>query len=111
MTAGLLTMLSSPSDLPRTAVLWGFAVASFGWIYTVTIRREEEFLSKTYGEEFRNYITAVPCICPCAGLTGFFDTTAYSREVFLKNKEWRGISAALALVVFAGLRIKFKYGF
>lgn len=109
MTAGLLTMLSSPSRPLLTAGLWIFAVEAFGWIYYVTIRREEEYLMSVYGEDFRRYVASVPCLFPARGISGFFDLGAYSREVFLRNKEWRGLTAAAALAAFAALRI--KYGF
>ncbi|HNW45272.1 MAG TPA: isoprenylcysteine carboxylmethyltransferase family protein [Elusimicrobiales bacterium] len=109
MTAGLMTMLSSPSRPLLTAGVWLLAIAAFGWIYYVTIKKEEEFLLGVYGDAFRSYVAAVPCLLPLRGAGGFFDTAAYSRDVFRKNKEWRGISAALALALFVAARI--KYGF
>jgi protein-S-isoprenylcysteine O-methyltransferase Ste14 len=110
MTAGLVTMLSAPSRPLLTAGIWFFAVASFGWIYYVTIKAEEVFLLETYGQDFRDYMSSVPAILPgLGGLAGFFDFSAYSREVFIRNKEWRGMSAALALAAFVATRV--KYGF
>ena len=110
MTAGLLVMLSSPSRPLLTAGIWLAAIAGFGWVYYVTIKAEEVFLQATYGKDFEAYKAAAPAILPCPrGLAGFFDLSAYSREVFIKNKEWRGISAALALAIFVATRI--KYGF
>jgi len=109
MTAGLLLMLSAPSRPLLTAGVWLFAIASFGAIYYVTIRREEEFLLAAYGSAFKNYVAAVPSLFPSRGVAGFFEPKAYSREVFRRNKEWRGMSASLALTVFSALRI--KYGF
>ncbi|MEI7528145.1 MAG: methyltransferase [Elusimicrobiota bacterium] len=109
LTGGLLLMLSSPSRPLLTAGLWLFAVASFGWIYYVTIRAEQEFLLAAYGEDFSKYMAAVPCLFPSRGLCGFFDRAAYSREVFARNKEWRGLSASLALAVFIALRIKYAF--
>ena len=110
MTAGLVTMLSAPSRPLLTAGVWVFAVAAFGWIYYVTIKAEEAFLLETYGREFEAYKAAAPALLPCPrGLAGFFDTAAYSKEVFLRNKEWRGLSAAFLLAIFVAARI--KYGF
>ena len=109
MTAGLLIMLSSPSRPLLTAGLWAFAAAAFGWIYYVTIKAEEVFLLSVYGEEFERYKAAAPAILPTPrGLAGFFDLASYSAEVFLKNKEWRGMSAAFALAAFVAAHI---YGF
>lgn len=106
MTAGLVTMLSAPARPLLTAGIWIFAVAAFGWIYHVTIKAEEAFLLATYGKDFETYKAAVPAILPYPrGLAGFFDLSAYSREVFVKNKEWRGLSAALALAAFVAARI------
>lgn len=110
MTGGLLIMLSSPSRPLLTAVVWAFAAAAFGWIYYVTIKAEEKFLLSVYGTEFEKYMGEAPAILPClTGLAGFFDLTAYSSAVFRKNKEWRGMSAMLALVALVAARI--KYGF
>jgi protein-S-isoprenylcysteine O-methyltransferase Ste14 len=110
MTAGLLIMISSPSRPPLTAGLWAFAAAAFGWIYDVTIKAEEAFLLATYGKDFEAYCAAVPALLPCPrGLAGFFDFSAYSKEVFLKNKEWRGMTAMVLLAALTAARI--KYGF
>ncbi len=110
MTAGLLVMLSAPSRPFRTAGIWVFAAAAFGWIYFVTIKAEEVFLLSVYGAEFEKYKAAAPALLPRpGGLSGFFDLASYSVEVFRKNKEWRGMSAAFALALFVAARI--KYGF
>lgn len=110
MTAGLLLTLSAPSRPLLTAGIWIFAAAAFGWIYYVTIKAEEVYLLSVYGAEFEKYMAAVPAILPSPrGLAGFFYLSAYSGEVFRKNKEWRGMSAAFALAVFVAARI--KYGF
>ncbi|MBI4350456.1 MAG: hypothetical protein HY550_03360 [Elusimicrobia bacterium] len=110
MTAGLLLMLSSPSRPLLTAGLWAFAAAAFGWIYYVTIKAEEAYLLSLYGADFERYKASAPALLPAPrGLAGFFDLAAYSGEVFRRNKEWRGMSAALALAAFVAARI--KYGF
>lgn len=110
MTAGLMLMLSSPSRPLLTACIWAFAAASFGWVYYVTIKAEEVYLLSIYGEAFEKYKAAAPAILPSiGGLAGFFDAASYSREVFRKNKEWRGMSAAFALAAFIAARI--HYGF
>lgn len=110
MTAGLMTMLSSPSRPALTAGSWLFAVASFGWIYYVTVKSEEVFLASVYGGEFNDYRNAVPAILPrLSGLAGFFDFSAYSAEVFRRNKEWRGLTAAFLLAALTAARI--QYGF
>lgn len=110
MTAGLLVMLSAPSRPLLTAGAWLFAAAAFGWIYYVTIKAEEAFLLSVYGAEFEKYKQAAPAILPSpGGIAGFFDRAAYSGEVFRKNKEWRGLSAAAALALLVAARI--KYGF
>ncbi|MDO8805640.1 MAG: methyltransferase [Elusimicrobiota bacterium] len=110
MTAGLMIMLSAPSRPLLTAGIWAFAAAAFGWIYYVTIKAEEVFLLSVYGGEFEKYRAAAPAILPSPrGLAGFFDFTSYSGEVFRKNKEWRGMSAAFALAVFVAARIKYDF--
>jgi protein-S-isoprenylcysteine O-methyltransferase Ste14 len=110
MTAGLMIMLSSPSRPLLTGILWAAAAASFGWVYYVTIKAEEAFLLSVYGKDFEAYKAAAPAILPCPrGLLGFFETSAYSREVFRKNKEWRGMTAAFLLAALTAARI--RYGF
>ena len=53
---------------------------------------------------------AVPALLPTpAGLAGFFELSAYSKEVFRKNKEWRGLSATVLLAALTAARI--HYGF
>ena len=110
MTAGLMTMLSSPSRPGLTSGIWLFAVAAFGWIYYVTIKSEEVFLLSVYGKDFEAYKAAVPALLPCpSGLAGFFELSAYSKEVFRKNKEWRGMTAMFLLAALTAARI--RYGF
>lgn len=110
MTAGLLVMLSAPSRPLLTAAVWLFAAASFGWIYYVTIKAEEVFLLSVYGEEFNKYKAAAPALLPGPrGLAGFFERSAYSAEVFRRNKEWRGLSAAAALALLVAARIKYDF--
>lgn len=109
MTAGLMVMLSSPSRPLLTSVLWILAAAAFGWIYYVTIKAEERFLLSTYGEDFSRYMGEVPALLPCRGMGGFFDASAYSAAVFRRNKEWRGMTAAVLLTALVAARI--HYGF
>jgi hypothetical protein len=110
MTLGLLFMLSSPRHPILTGAIWGATLASYLWIYSKTIKSEEEFLSSVYGSQFEAYKKAVPALIPrVAGLKSFFDTSVYSSEIFRKNKEWRGFCAGLALAAFVFFRI--KYGF
>lgn len=110
MTGGLVLMLSAPSRPLLTAGIWLFAAAAFGWIYYVTIKAEEAFLFSVYGAEFDKYKAAAPAILPSLrGLAGFFDLSAYSGEVFRKNKEWRGMTAAFALAALVAARIKYAF--
>lgn len=110
MTGGLMLMLSAPSRPLLTAALWLAAALSFGWVYYVTIKAEEVFLLSVYGKDFEAYKAAAPAILPSpGGLQGFFDLSAYSYEVFRKNKEWRGMTAAFLLAALTAVRI--RYGF
>ncbi|MCX5786357.1 MAG: hypothetical protein NTX59_11780 [Elusimicrobia bacterium] len=110
MTLGMLLMLSSPRHTFRTAAIWCVTLASYSWIYSKQIKHEEEFLSSTYGPQFDEYKKNVPSLVPRpADMKSFFDLSAYSLDVFRKNKEWRGLSAGFALAAFIFCRI--KYGF
>ena len=110
MTAGMLIAMTSAARPALTALLWAGVGVSFAWIYRVTIKAEEQFLRTTYGQAFEDYCKAVPAIlaCPCT-FGGFFDTEAYSREVFLKNKEWRGFSGLTAILVILYLKLHYGY--
>ena len=110
MTMGFILTLSSPNDLTRTIIVWVFAILAFSWIYTKTILAEEEFLQKTYGEDYTNYKKTVNSIIPkCGSLSNFLDFSVYSKETFRKNKEWRGMVAMIVLIIFVAARI--YYGF
>jgi protein-S-isoprenylcysteine O-methyltransferase Ste14 len=107
---GLLTALSNPQELLRTALAWLAAAASFTLIYRVQIKTEEEFLAAAYGAQFAAYKERVPAIFPRpSGLSGFFDRSAYSGDTFRKNKEWRGLLGMAAAAAIVGIRI--EYGF
>lgn len=107
---GLLISLLNPLEPLRTALSWFITAVSFVVIYRVQIKAEEAFLLATYGDEFRDYRARVNAIIPrFSGLPGFFDWRAYSREVFRRNKEWRGFTGMTAAALFVAARI--KYGF
>lgn len=108
MTAGMMLAMTSVSRPVLTALLWAGVGVSFAWIYYVTIKAEEAFLRATYGQAFEDYCRAVPAILPCCP-GGFFEAGAYSKEVFIKNKEWRGLSGLAAIL--AVLYLKLHYGY
>ena len=110
MTLGFMLTLYSPNDIARTLIVWVFAIVAFSWIYKKTIFAEEKFLLKTYGKDYENYKKTVNSIIPKLGsFHNFFDSSVYSGETFRKNKEWRGMVAMIALIIFVGARI--YYGF
>ncbi|MBU2530092.1 MAG: hypothetical protein KKD35_03535, partial [Elusimicrobia bacterium] len=102
--------LSSPNFPVRTAAVWIIAIVAFSWIYRKTILSEEEFLLKTYGQEYISYRETVNSIIPkLNSLHNFFDSRVYSKETFRKNKEWRGMTAMMGIILFVAARI--YYGF
>ncbi|MBI4801134.1 MAG: isoprenylcysteine carboxylmethyltransferase family protein [Elusimicrobia bacterium] len=110
MVLGLLVSLSNPQAPLRTGAVWLITAVSFTLIYRVQIKAEEEFLLSVYGEEFERYRSRVNAILPRpADIAGFFDRTAYSWEIFRKNKEWRGFLGMSAIAAVVAARI--KYGF
>lgn len=110
MTSGMLIAMTSTAKPLLTAVLWAGVGAAFAWIYWVTIKAEEEFLRSTYGQAFEDYCKAVPAIlaCPCT-FSSFFESGAYSRAVFIKNKEWRGLSGLAAILIILYLKLHYGY--
>jgi protein-S-isoprenylcysteine O-methyltransferase Ste14 len=110
MVLGLLISLTNPQAPLRTALAWLVTVVSFTLIYRVQINAEEEFLLATYGAQFDEYRRRVNSILPRpAAVPEFFNGSAYSREIFRKNKEWRGFLGMAAVAVIVAARI--KYGF
>jgi len=108
MMLGLMIALSNPQAPVRTALAWIAASVSFIAIYRVQIKAEEEFLLSVYGAEFERYKARVNAIIPRpADLRGFFDSSAYSYEVFRKNKEWRGFIGMAAAAAIVAARIKY----
>ncbi len=110
MVLGLLIALSNPRAPARTALTWLITSVSFTLIYKVQIKAEEDFLRGEYGAQFSEYIMRVNSILPRPGaIHEFFDWKAYSLEVFMKNKEWRGFTgmAAVAAIIWA----RINYGF
>ena len=110
MVLGLLITLSNTQAPLRTALTWLVTAVSFILIYRVQIKAEEEFLRGEYGAKFSEYTQRVNSILPrFRSIPEFFDRNAYSREIFLKNKEWRGFAgmAAVAAVIWA----RINYGF
>lgn len=106
MVLGLLITLSNPQSPLRTALAWLIMTGSFTFIYRVQIKAEEEFLLSVYGAEFERYKLRVNAILPRFGtLPGFLDAGACSREVFRKNKEWRGVFGMVALTAIVAARI------
>ena len=110
MVLGLLTALSNPQAPLRTLLVWLVTAVSFTLIYRVQIKAEENFLQGEYGAQFSDYMKRVNSILPRPGaIPEFFDRRAYSMQVFLKNKEWRGFTgmAAVAAIIWA----RIYYGF
>ena len=110
MVLGLLIALSNFQAPLRTALAWLVTTVSFTLIYRVQIKAEENFLRGEYGDQFLEYMKRVNAILPRLGsIPEFFDRNAYSMEVFLKNKEWRGCTGMAAVAVIIWVRI--NYGF
>lgn len=90
----------------RSAVLWVFLLAFFGWIYSVRIRHEEEALANLFGEGWRSYAGAVPLffarLTPFRGLPQW----PFSWALVKKNKEFEALAGFL--VCAAVLYFKWK---
>jgi hypothetical protein len=90
----------------RNLILWAFIIISFSYIYYKTIKSEEEFLSKKFGEVFKNYMQSVPSLIPkLSRLKEVFIIENYSYELFLKNKEWRSLIGVIIIEILIYLKI------
>jgi protein-S-isoprenylcysteine O-methyltransferase Ste14 len=104
---GAMIQITSKEPL-RNLILWAFIIISFSYIYYKTIKSEEEFLSKKFGEVFKNYKESVPCLIPkLSCLKEIFVIENYSYELFLKNKEWRGVGAIIIIEILIYLKISY----
>jgi protein-S-isoprenylcysteine O-methyltransferase Ste14 len=71
-------------------------VALFIVVYIPVIRLEEYYLHGTYQERFNEYARAVPALLP--RLSPFQRGGAFSRERYLKNREYNALLGTVAML-------------
>jgi protein-S-isoprenylcysteine O-methyltransferase Ste14 len=104
---GVMIQITSKEPL-RNLILWAFIIISFSYIYYKTIKSEEKFLSEKFSEVFKNYKESVPCLIPkLSCIKEIFIIENYNYESFIKNKEWRGVSAIIIIEILIYLKISY----
>lgn len=113
-TTGPYSYTRHPLYLGSVIMAFGFAVAArsvwiavgiivlFVVIYIPVIRLEEYYLRGAYRERFDDYASRVPTLLP--RLSPFQRGGAFSRERYLKNREYNALLGAAAMM--AALVIK-----
>jgi protein-S-isoprenylcysteine O-methyltransferase Ste14 len=83
-----------------------FLAVLFPLVYIPTIRQEEGYLTKVYGDAYREYATRVPAFLPRPWRHGSFGTQAWSFQRLIKNGEHK-TWVALLVVILAKILIKY----
>jgi protein-S-isoprenylcysteine O-methyltransferase Ste14 len=93
----------------------GFAVAGGNWIlalaclvffaviYWPVIRREEDYLRRTFGEDYDRYAQRVPLFFPRLGRPA--GVAKFQWKQYRKNREYEAFLGYLAIMIFLALRI------
>ena len=117
-TTGPYAYTRNPLYLGSTIIALGFGIASRNWwvaaglvalflvIYLPVIRSEEEFLRSEFAG-FDEYCTKVPRLIPRLRAAGVTSKGAFSRELYLRHREYNAIIGALAMT--AALAVKLVY--
>lgn len=106
---GILIQIFSLSHILLSILLWLFVIFSFSIIYYKTIKSEEEFLLSKFGNDYLRYLREVPSILPdLKKIKEVFKKENYSKQAFLKNKEYRGLFGVLIVetIIFIKLCLK-----
>lgn len=117
-TSGPYAFTRNPLYLGSMMIALGFGVASRNWwvaaaivvlflaIYLPVIRSEEEFLRSEF-PGFDEYCAQVPRLIPRMRAAGTASKGAFSKELYLRHREYNAIIGALVMV--AALAAKLVY--
>lgn len=117
-TTGPYAYTRNPLYLGSMIIALGFGIAARNWwvavvivglflaIYLPVIRSEEEFLRSEFSG-FDEYCTKVPRLIPRMRAPGVTARGAFSRELYLRHREYNASIGALAMI--AALAVKLVY--
>jgi protein-S-isoprenylcysteine O-methyltransferase Ste14 len=94
----------------RSWVLGSAFLGLFALVYWPTIRREEMFLLRQFGETYHNYASRVPLLFPVLRGTpgGSSSDFAFRWDYYKKNREYEAGLGYLAGIIFLTLKMKLR---
>jgi protein-S-isoprenylcysteine O-methyltransferase Ste14 len=115
-TSGPYAFTRNPLYLGTTLMGAGLAMAGGNWIlalsfavlfaaiYWPVIRREEEYLGREFGEDYRRYAERVPLFLP--RFHGFRGAEKFEWKQYRKNREYEAFLGFLAVMIFLAVKIR-----
>ena len=88
-------------------ILGGIFVALFLLVYSLVMRREEDFLRQKFGEAYARYAAQVPLFFPALRALPAPES-AFRWERYRKNREYEAALGYVAALVFLFLKFKLK---
>ena len=118
-TTGPYAYTRNPLYLGSMILAIGFGVASRNWwvavvivvlflaIYLPVIRSEEAYLRSEF-PGFDEYCTKVPRLIPRVSGAGVTDKGAFSRELYLRHREYNAVIGALLMIAALAVKVVFS---
>jgi isoprenylcysteine carboxyl methyltransferase (ICMT) family protein YpbQ len=116
---GIYSIIRHPLYFGSFLIGFGFSISSdnpfiyayffifYPLIYFFTIKKEEEFLSEKFKDEFENYKKSVPAFFPKFNFKNIFKD--FSCETFLKNNEILNLLVIILLILFLSIKSSQKF--
>jgi hypothetical protein len=88
-------------------ILGGIFVAFFLLVYSLVMRREEDFLRRQFGEAYARYAAQVPVFFPALRALPAPESV-FRWERYRKNREYEAALGYVAALVFLFLKFKLR---
>lgn len=106
--SGILIQIVS-FNITRDLLIYLITIPSFSYIYYKTIKMEEYFLMKKFTSEYKKYLDEVPSFIPdLTRIKEIFKPENYSKEHFIKNKEYRGVLAVIIIEIIIWIKLNYR---
>jgi len=102
---GFCVIAINPQVIVNTIIIFVLFFSLFIFIYNTAIKKEEENLIKTFGNEYVRYKEVVPSIIP--RLRPYYEDNLvrFSWSLFLKNKEYNAVIGVCILLIIAYIKL------